>query len=94
MICLFHIHLFKGNIMSLDQSTPHTIPASTTPQQHHAQAAEHLEIAVKSHKEAAKLLGANDQKGAEAQAKIAHDHTAQAKEHMAEAAKKPLVAAK
>lgn len=80
--------------MTFEQVKPHAIPASTTPQQHHAQAAEHLEIAVKSHKEAAKLLGANDHKGAEAQAKIAHEHTAQAKEHMAEAAKKPLIAAK
>jgi hypothetical protein len=91
---MFHPHPFKGNQMSLDQSKSTSIPASTTAQQHHSQAAEHLEIAVKSHKEAAKLLGNNDHKGAESQAKIAHDHTTQAKEHMAEASKKTMVAAK
>lgn len=54
--------------MTFEQTPSHAIPASTTPQQHHAQAAEHLEIAVKSHKEAAKMLGLHDAKGAEAQA--------------------------
>ena len=80
--------------MTFEHTKPQSIPASTTPQQHHAKAAEHLEIAVTSHKEASKLLGNNDHKGAEVQAKIAHEHTAQAKEHMAEAAKKPLIASK
>jgi hypothetical protein len=80
--------------MTFEQVKSTPIPASTTPQEHHAKAAEHLEIAVKSHKEAAKLLGTNDHKGAEAQAKIAHEHTTQAKEHMSEAAKKPVVTAK
>ena len=80
--------------MSFEQVKTTPIPASTTPQEHHAKAAEHLDIAVKSHKEAAKLLGANDHKGAEAQAKIAHEHTAQAKEHMSEAAKKPTITTK
>ena len=80
--------------MTFEQVKTAPISASTTPQEHHSKAAEHLDIAVKSHKEAARLLGANDHKGAEAQAKIAHDHTAQAKEHMAEAAKKPATTAK
>lgn len=80
--------------MTFEQTPSHAIPASTTPQQHHAQAAEHLEIAVKSHKEAAKMLGLHDAKGAEAQAKIAHEHTQQAKEHMVHSAKKTPVAAK
>lgn len=80
--------------MTFEQTKPHAIPASTTPQQHHSQAAEHLEIAVKAHKEASKLLGSNDHQGADAQAKIAHEHTVQAKEHMAEAAKKPLTVSK
>lgn len=77
--------------MTFAQAKPQPISASNTPQQHHAKAAEHLEIAVKSHKEAAKLIGDKDHKGAEVQAKIAHEHTAQAKEHMLEATKKPLI---
>lgn len=80
--------------MTFEQVKTSPIPATTTAQEHHSKAAEHLDIAVKSHKEAAKLLGANDHKGAEAQAKIAHEHTAQAKEHMTEAAKKQVATTK
>ena len=49
--------------MTFEQVKTTPIPATTTPQEHHSKAAEHLDIAVKSHKEAAKLLGANDHKG-------------------------------
>ncbi len=76
--------------MTLNPATSHDTSTAITPQQHHAQAAEHLEVAVKAHKEAAKLIAANDHKGSEAQAKIAHDHTAKAKEHMLACAKKSV----
>jgi len=63
------------------------------PEQHHSKAAEHLELAAKSHKEVAKLIGANDHTGAQAHAKVAQEHLTQAQTH-AEAAKKTMPAAK
>jgi hypothetical protein len=77
-------------------TTPATAtPATATlkPEQHHSKAAEHLELAAKSHKEVAKLIGANDHTGAHAHAKEAHEHVTQAQTH-AEAAKKAMPAAK
>lgn len=78
--------------MSFDTKTP---AASTVvkPEQHHTKVAEHLELAAKSHKEVAKLIGANDHTGAQAHIKVAQEHLTQAHTH-AEAAKKAMPAAK
>ena len=72
-----------------------TSPAVPTlkPEQHHTKAAEHLELAAKSHKEVAKCIGANDHAAAQAHSKTAHEHMTQAHEH-AEAAKKSTLASK
>lgn len=67
--------------------SPDTVQAQTVSQQH-LTAAEHLELASKAHKEAAKLHASGDQKAAEQQAQIARDHTAKAGEHVTEASKK------
>lgn len=80
--------------MSYTESKPHDTSTAATPQQHHTQAAEHLELAAKSHKEAAKLIAANDHKGAQVHVKTAHEHTAKAQDHVAEAAKKSAAASK
>ena len=74
--------------MTLGNVKPHDTTTATTPEQHHTQAAEHLELAAKSHKEAAKLISTNDHKGAQVQAKVAHDHVAKADDHVVQAAKK------
>jgi hypothetical protein len=74
--------------MTLDNVKSHNTTTATTPQQHHTQAAEHLELAAKSHKEAAKLMGTDDHKGAQSQAKVAHDHVSQAEAHVVQATKK------
>ncbi len=78
--------------MSFDTKSP---AASTPvkPEQHHTKVAEHLELAAKSHKEVAKLIGANDHTGAQAHIKVAQEHLTQAHTH-AEAAKKAMPAAK
>jgi hypothetical protein len=52
-----------------------------------------LEHAAKSHKEVAKLIGANDHAGAQAHTKVAHEHLTQAQTHV-EAAKKATTVAK
>jgi hypothetical protein len=53
-----------------------TSPAMPTlkPEQHHHKAAEHLELAAKSHKEVAKYIGANDHAAAQTHSKTAHEH--------------------
>ena len=82
--------------MTFDTKTPVTpTPAAVQlkPEQHHSKAAEHLELAAKSHKEVAKLIGANDHTGAQAHVKVAQEHLTQAHTH-AEAAKKAMPAAK
>ena len=80
--------------MTFTASKPHDTSTANTAQQHHTQAAEHLELAAKSHKEAAKLIGANDHAAAHAHVKTAHEHVAKAQDHVVEAAKKTTVAAK
>lgn len=80
--------------MTFTAAKPHDTSTANTPQQHHTQAAEHLELAAKSHKEAAKLIGANDQTAAHAHVKTAHDHVAKAQDHVVEAAKKTTTAVK
>ena len=77
--------------MALKHIKPH---ATLTAQQHHTQAAEHMEHAAKAHKEAAKLIGINDHTGAQAQVKVAHAHAAKALDHVIEATKKTAPAAK
>lgn len=68
-------------------NTPETAQTQTV-QQHHLKAAEHLDLASKSHKEAAKLHSSGDHKAAENQAKMAQDHTSKASEHVTEVGKK------
>jgi hypothetical protein len=80
--------------MTLNATTTHDTSTASTAQQHHSQAAEHLELAAKSHKEAAKLIGANDHAAAQAHVKVAHGHTSKAQDHVVEAAKKTTSAAK
>jgi hypothetical protein len=54
----------------------------------HLKAAEHLELACRSHKAAAQLHVWGDHKGADFQAVMAREHTAKAGEHVNEAIKK------
>lgn len=71
--------------------TPNSIQNNTplnTAQQHHIQAAELLEQAAKSHKDAARLLMAGDPTGAQVHAEQAKDHTVKAGEHGLQAASK------
>ena len=82
--------------MSFESKTPVTptpVPVQLKPEQHHSKAAEHLELAAKSHKEVAKLMGANDHVGAQTHAKVAGEHFVKAQEHM-ELAKKAVPSAK
>jgi hypothetical protein len=74
-------------------TTPTPAPAMLKPEQHHTKVAEHLELAAKSHKEVAKLIGANDHTGAGTHVKVAQEHWTQAQTH-ADAAKKAMPAAK
>ena len=70
--------------MTFESKTPVTpAPAITLlkPEQHHTKAAEHLELAAKAHKEVAKLIVANDQTGAHAHVKLAHEHLTHAQTH-------------
>jgi hypothetical protein len=80
--------------MTLNEMKTHDTTTAATPQQHHTQAAEHFEHAAKSHKEVAKLIGANDHKAAQAHTLVAKEHAAKAHEHVTEAAKKSAVDAK
>jgi hypothetical protein len=68
-------------------SSADTSGAETVPQ-HHLRAAEHLNIASRSHQEAAKLHVSGDHKLAELQAQLAREHTARAGVHVNEAIKK------
>ena len=77
--------------MTFDTKTPAT--TAVKPEQHHTKVAEHLEMAAKSHKEVAKLIGANDHTSAQAHVKVAQEHLMHAQTH-AEAAKKAMPAAK
>ncbi|WP_416547153.1 hypothetical protein ACHEXK_15235 [Limnohabitans sp. DCL3] len=82
--------------MTFETKTPaaHTAaPTVLKPEQHHSKAAEHLELAAKSHKEVAKLISANDHTGAQAHVKVAQEHLMHAQTH-AQAAKKAMPAAK
>ena len=86
----------KALTMTFETKTPVTAtPAPTLlkPEQHHSKAAEHLELAAKSHKEVAKLITANDHTAAHAHAKVAEEHMSKAKEH-ADLAKKAMPASK
>ena len=80
--------------MTLHETKTHDTSTAATVQQHHTQAAEHLELAAKSHKEAAKCVGANDHTAAHTHVKTAHEHVAKANDHVVEAAKKTTSAAK
>lgn len=80
--------------MSLNEIKTHDTSTAVTPQQHHTQAAEHLELAAKSHKEVAKLIGANDHKAAQAHTLVAKEHMVKAQEHVTEAVKKTPTVAK
>ena len=80
--------------MTLHETKTHDTSTAATVQQHHTQAAEHLELAAKSHKEAAKCVGANDHAAAHTHAKVAHEHVAKAQDHVVAAGKKTTSAAK
>jgi hypothetical protein len=80
--------LLKDIHMTVNEVKPHDTSSAVTPHQHHTQAAEHLELAAKSHKEAAKLIGASDHKAAHEHVKTAHAHVAKAQEHVVAAAAK------
>jgi hypothetical protein len=80
--------------MTLHEAKSHDTSTAVTAQQHHTQAAEHLELAAKSHKEVAKHIGANDHAAASTHAKTAHDHVAKAQDHVVAAAKKATSSAK
>lgn len=66
----------------MQTNQPQTSGTSTekTPQQHHTKAAEYFEQAAKAHKEAARLIGSNDQSGAQAQIKIAQEQASKGQE--------------
>jgi len=98
MTCgLIFIHFLKVT-MTLNDTTKHDTKHDTntasTEQQHHVQAAEHLELAAKSHKEAAKLISAGDHKGSLLHLETAKTHTAHANDHVKEAYKKSMPAVK
>jgi len=98
---LIFLHFLKAT-MTLNDTTKHDIKhdikhdttTASTEQQHHVQAAEHLELAAKSHKEAAKLISAGDHKGALQHMETAKNHTSHASEHVKEAHKKSMPATK
>jgi capsule polysaccharide export protein KpsE/RkpR len=87
---LHFFQLLKDTQMTLHETKAHDTSTAATVQQHHTQAAEHLELAAKSHKEAAKLVGANDHTAAHAHVKTAQEHVAKAQDHVVEAAKKTI----
>ena len=86
--------ILKADHMTFEtqKSTSPALP-TLKPEQHHQKAAEHLELAAKSHKEVAKCIGANDHAAAQTHSKAAHAHMTQAHEH-ADAAKKAMPASK
>lgn len=86
--------ILKETTMTLNESKTHDTSTASTAQQHHTQAAEHMEHAAKAHKEAAKLIGSNDHAGAQAHVKSAHEQAAKAQDHVIEATKKTAPAAK
>jgi hypothetical protein len=75
--------------MTLHETKPHETSTALTVQQHHTKAAEHLELAAKSHKEVAKLIGANHHAAAQALIKVAKQHVVKAQDHVTEAGQKP-----
>lgn len=98
MTCgLIFIHFLKATMTLNDNTkhdTKHNTTTASTEQQHHVQAAEHLELAAKSHKEVAKLISAGDHKGALQHVETAKTHTSHASEHVKEAHKKSVPADK
>jgi hypothetical protein len=68
--------LLKDIHMTVNEVKPHDTSSAVTPHQHHTQAAEHLELAAKSHK------------AADEHVKTAHAHVAKAQEHVVAAAAK------
>lgn len=80
--------------MTLHETKNHDTTSAQTPEQHHVQAAEHLEHAAKCHKDAARMMGSGDAKGAQASAERAKTHAAQAAEHVTAASKKSTSPAK
>ena len=95
MTYTFATSLFLKAIPMTFDTQKSTSPAlaALKPEQHHNKAAEHLELAAKSHKEVAKCIGANDHVAAQTHSKAAHEHMTQAHEH-ADAAKKAMPASK
>lgn len=95
MACTVKFSLQPKDIdMTLNETKNHDTTSAQTAQQHHVQAAEHLEQAAKSHKDAARLLGSGDHKGAQTHVDQAKTHAAQASEHVMQAAKKSASPAK
>ncbi len=88
-----HALNFKDIPMTLTQTTAHDNAPSTTVQSHHLKAAEHLALASKSHKDAAKLIDAGDHNGAAIQSKLAVDHAEQATKHTIQLAKRTAAVA-
>lgn len=80
--------------MTLSPNQTPSTSSGQTAQQHHTQAAELLEQASKCHKDAARLLNAGDPTGAQTAAEKAKAHTEKATDHMIQAAKKGISAAK
>lgn len=74
--------------MKPNEPKTHDVSAVVTPQEHHTHAAEHFEQAAQSHKEAAKLIEANDQAATLARLKVAQEHATKAQEHVTEVSKK------
>lgn len=80
--------ILKDTEMTYTEVKSNDASTAQTAQQHHIQAAEHLELAAQSHKEAAKLTGSGEHKGAQIHVEKAKTHTVKATEHVMEAAKK------
>ncbi len=80
--------------MTLTQANkPETTGSSSntqnlTVQAHHLKAAEHLEMASKSHKDAARMIDSGDHKAAIGQSKAGAEHIENAAKHASEAVKK------
>lgn len=74
--------------MTLTNTKSQEIPKVGAEHEHHLKASEHLEIAAKSHKDAAKHLVAGDHKSAAQHASIAQEHTLQAGQHVTAMANK------
>lgn len=74
--------------LTLSKTQTADVSSKTAAQDHHLEAAEHLDHASKSHREAAKLIEGGDHHAASSQAKLAEEHTAHAAHHVIEAANK------